>query len=156
MKNTIRAKIFLEIIKIDILKKVQQRKEIKNSEQRNKNLICVLEDYKSLFAIEKVGHFNGVYHVLDGLISPIDNIGPDDINIAGLVSRIDKLDNPEIIVALKSSLEGEATTLYIKRILDGMNIKVTRLASGVPIGADMEYVDSLTLERALSDRKAIE
>ena len=126
-----------------------------NSEQRNKNLICVLEDYKSLFAIEKVGHFNGVYHVLDGLISPIDNIGPDDINIAGLVSRIDKLDNPEIIVALKSSLEGEATTLYIKRIFEKKKVNISRLSYGIPMGAEIDYLDELTLDRALSDRKII-
>lgn len=126
-----------------------------SSEQRNKNLICVLEDYKSLFAIEKVGHFNGVYHILDGLISPLDNIGPEDINISGLISRIDGLENPEIIIALKSSLEGEATTLYIKKIFEKKNVNISRLSYGIPMGAEIDYLDELTLDRALSDRKII-
>ena len=100
--------------------------------------------------------FNGKYHVLEGLISPLDGINPEDIGLDKLIDRINEEEFKDIIFAFKPSIEGETTSLYIKRKLDGMNIKVTRLASGVPIGADMEYVDSLTLERALSDRKAIE
>ena len=127
-----------------------------NSKLRDCELLCVVEDTKNVFLFEKLGMFNGKYHVLEGLISPLDGINPEDIGLDKLIDRINEEEFKEIIFAFKPSIEGETTSLYIKRILDGMNIKVTRLASGVPIGADMEYVDSLTLERALSDRKAIE
>lgn len=126
-----------------------------NDNSRNKNLICVLEDYKSLYAIEKVGNYDGTYHILNGLISPIDNIGPEDINLSTLISRVEKLDNPEIIVALKSSLEGEATTLYIKKIFEKKKVKISRLSYGIPMGAEIDYLDEITLDRALSDRKMI-
>ena len=88
--------------------------DICSDEKRDKNVICILEDYKSVFAFEKAGNYNGVYHVLNGLISPIDDINPEDINIASLVERVKKLDKPELIIALKSTIEGETTTLYIK------------------------------------------
>jgi recombination protein RecR len=100
--------------------------------------------------------FHGKYHVLNGLISPLDGINPEDIGLSQLLNRIRNENFKEIIFAFKPSIEGETTALYIKKILEGLNIKITRLASGVPIGADMEYVDSLTLERALNDRKIIE
>lgn len=122
---------------------------------RDKNLICVLEDNKSLFALEKVGHFNGVYHILGGLISPLDNIGPENINIRGLVERVDKLDKPEIIIALKPSLEGETTTLYIKKIFENKKVDISRLSYGIPMGAEIDYLDEITLDRALEDRKII-
>ncbi len=123
---------------------------------RNSDTLCVVEDSKSVFLFEKLGMFNGKYHVLDGLISPLDGINPEDIGLDRLLDRIQKKEFKEIIFAFKPSIEGETTSLYIKKILDGFNIKITRLASGLPIGADMEYVDSLTLERALNDRKEIE
>ena len=123
---------------------------------RQSNVLCVVEDSKSVFLFEKLGMFSGKYHVLDALISPLDGINPEDIGISKLLDRIHEESFDEIIFAFKPSIEGETTSLYIKKILDGLNIKVTRLASGVPIGADMEYVDSLTLERALHDRKVIE
>lgn len=126
-----------------------------NDGYRNKNLVCVLEDYKSVFAFEKAGNFNGVYHVLGGLISPMDGIGPDDINLSSLVKRIESLDNPEIIIALKSSVEGEATTLYIKKIFEGKNVNISRLSYGIPMGVEIEYLDELTLLNALNDRKKI-
>ncbi len=124
-------------------------------EKRNHNLICVIEDYKSVFSFEKVGRYNGVYHVLNGLISPMDSIGPEDINISSLVKRIEKLDNPELILALKSSIEGETTTLYIKKILENKNVKISRLSYGLPIGAEIDYLDIITLDKALEDRKII-
>lgn len=123
---------------------------------RNKNILCVVEDSKSVFLFEKLGMFNGLYHVLDGLISPLDGINPEDIGIDKLIDRIKNEKFSEIVFAFKPSIEGETTSLYIKKVLDGMNVKITRLASGVPMGADMEYIDSLTLERALNDRKEIE
>ncbi len=127
-----------------------------SNELRNHDLLCVVEDSKSVFLFEKLGMYNGEYHVLDGLISPLDGVNPEDIGLSMLLDRINKNKYKEVIFAFKSSIEGETTSLYIKKVLDGLNIKFTRLASGVPIGADMEYIDSLTLERALSDRKIIE
>jgi len=127
-----------------------------SDKNRNDNLICIVEDYKSVFMFEKTGTYNGKYHILNGLISPIDGIYPEDINISSLVDRIgDKKDDIEIIVALKPTIEGETTTLYIKKIFENKNIKVSRLSYGIPIGVDIDYIDSLTLDRALTDRKEI-
>lgn len=123
---------------------------------RDKKILCVVEDIKNVFLFEKLGMFHGYYHVLKGLISPLDGINPEDIGIDKLLDRITNEGFEEIIFAFKPSIEGETTALYIKKILSGMNVIITRLASGVPIGADMEYVDSLTLERALKDRKEVE
>lgn len=130
--------------------------EICSNDCRNKNILCVVEDPKSIFLFERIGAYNGEYHVLDGLISPLDGVDPDDIGIEKLVKRIETNHYDEIIIAVKPSVEGETTAMYIKKIIEGMNIKVTRLASGVPIGTDIEYIDSMTLERALTDRKEIE
>ena len=124
--------------------------------ERDSKVLCVVEDTKNVFLFEKLGMFQGKYHVLDGLISPLDGVNPEDIGLDKLLDRISSEKFDEIIFAFKPSIEGETTSLYIKKILDGLNVKTTRLASGVPIGADMEYVDSLTLERALNDRKEIE
>lgn len=123
---------------------------------RNSDILCVVEDVKTVFLFEKQNMFNGKYHVLEGLISPLDGINPEDIGIDKLIDRVEKEGFSEIIFAFKPSIEGETTSLYIKKILSGMDISVTKLANGVPIGVDMEYVDSLTLERALKDRKEIE
>ena len=123
---------------------------------RDEHMLCVVEDSKSVFLFEKLGIFHGKYHVLDGLISPLEGINPEDIGIDKLLSRIEKEHFDEVIFAFKPSIEGETTSLYIKRVLDGLNIKVSRLASGIPIGADIEFIDSLTLERALNDRKSVE
>ena len=126
-----------------------------SDEFRQKDVLCVVEDVKSVYLFEKVGLFKGKYHVLDGLISPLDGINPEDIGIDRLLDRINDEKFKEIIFAFKPSIEGETTSLYIKKILDGLDIKITKIANGVPIGADIEYVDSLTLERALNDRKEI-
>ena len=123
---------------------------------RENSVICIVEDTKNVFLFEKLGMFHGNYHVLDGLISPLDGINPEDIGLNILIDRVSSGEFKEIILAFKPSIEGETTALYIKRVLDGLDVKITRLASGVPMGADMEYVDSLTLERALNDRKEIE
>ena len=129
--------------------------DICNDENRNKNIICVVEDYKSLISFEKAGNYKGVYHVLNGLISPIDNVSPQDINISSLVKRIEKLDKPEIIIALRSSIEGQTTTLYIKQIFENKSVTISRLSYGIPMGAEIDYLDVLTLDKALSDRKII-
>ena len=126
----------------------------KDSTRDNKTLFIV-DDPKNVFLFEKLGMYHGKYHVLDGLINPLEGVNPEDIGLEKLVDRITKEKFSEIIFALKPSVEGETTALYIKKILEGLNINITRIASGVPIGADMEYMDSLTLERALNDRKEI-
>ena len=122
---------------------------------RNKNLICVIEDSKSVFTFEKSGHFRGVYHVLHGLISPIDDISPDDINIASLIKRIKDMNNVELILSLKSSIEGETTMLYLKKIFENSDVKISRLSYGIPIGTDIDYLDPITIDKALTDRKMI-
>lgn len=127
-----------------------------SSKDRDVTQLCLVEDCRSIFMFEKTGYYKGLYHVLDNLISPLDGINPEDIGIEKLVSRIQKSSFNEIIIAVKPTIEGETTSLYIKKILEGLNIKVTRIASGVPLGADIEYIDSMTLERALIDRKEIE
>ena len=129
--------------------------DICSNERRNKSVICILEDYKSVFAFEKAGNYNGTYHVLNGLISPIDDINPEDINISSLIDRVDKLENPELIIALKSTIEGETTTPYLKKIFENKNVEISRLSYGIPMGAEIDYLDEITLDRALSDRKKI-
>ena len=123
---------------------------------RDRAVLCVVEDTKNVFYIERLGAYNGMYHVLGGLISPLDGINPEDIGIDKLLERINSDKFNEVILAFKPSIEGETTSLYIKKILSDLDIVISRLASGVPIGADMEYVDSLTLERAIKDRKTLE
>ena len=126
-----------------------------DSDVRNKDTICVVEDPKIVFLFEKLGTYKGLYHVINGLISPLDDLNPENIGLEGLINRISNNNIKEVILAFKPSVEGEITALYIKKILEGINVVVTRLASGVPIGADMEYIDALTLERALEDRKEL-
>lgn len=129
--------------------------DICSSNQRNKSVICILEDDKSVFAFEKAGNYNGVYHVLNGLISPIDDINPEDINIPSLVDRVSQLEHPELIIALKSTIEGETTTLYLQKKFENKDVEISRLSYGIPMGAEIDYLDELTLDRALSDRKKI-
>ena len=124
--------------------------------KRDSNFLCIVEDSRSVYLFEKTKSYYGFYHVLDNLISPLDGINPEDIGIEKLISRIEKSQFKEIIIAVKPTIEGETTSLYIKKIIEGLNIKVTRIASGIPLGADIEYIDALTLERALIDRKEIE
>lgn len=122
---------------------------------RDKEVLCVVEDPKSVFLFENLGSYKGQYHVLDGLISPLDGINPDDINLDKLISRIKEGNYKEVIIAVKPSIEGETTALYILKILSGTGVMVSKIAHGVPLGADMEYIDNLTLEMALEDRKKI-
>lgn len=126
-----------------------------SDKERNSNIIFVVEKAKDISLFEKINIYNGKYHVLGGLISPLDGIGPDDININKLIDRIDKESVHEIIMALKPSIEGETTMQYIKKILENKNVKVTRIATGIPMGTDIEYIDAMTLEFALEGRKDI-
>ena len=123
--------------------------------ERNGNLIFVVEKAKDISLFEKINVYKGKYHVLGGLISPLEGIGPEDININKLISRIDGDKVNEIILALKPSIEGETTMQYIKKLLENKNVKVTRIATGIPIGTDIEYIDPMTLEFALEGRKDI-
>ncbi len=123
---------------------------------RNKEVLIVVEDSKDVFLFEKIGNFKGYYHVLGGLISPLDDIGPEDLNISLLEKRLKEDKVKEVILAIKSSIEADTTSLYIKKILEKNNIKVTRIASGIPIGAEMDYVDALTLESALKNRMEVD
>lgn len=125
------------------------------SQEREKHVICIVESPKNLVILEKLGVYNGLYYVLDNLISPLDGIGPEDINLNLLLERITKENITEIIFAIKPDIEGETTIRYISKILEQKNIKITRLAHGVPIGIEMEYIDSMTLEMAFEDRQSI-
>lgn len=124
---------------------------------RDDSVVLVVEKAKDILLFEKIGVFKGKYHVLNGLISPIDNIGPNDINLNSLIQRVKENNIKEVIFALKPSIEGETTLQYIKKLLHSVSgdIKVSKLATGVPIGADMEYIDSLTLELAIDERKSL-
>lgn len=123
-----------------------------SSNNRDNDVIFVVENAKDIILFEKIGIYNGLYHVLDGLISPLDGINPEDININSLIERVKSNKIKEIILALKPSVEGETTMQYIKKILESYNVKISRIASGIPLGAEMEYIDSMTLEIALEDR----
>lgn len=121
---------------------------------RQKNTICVVEQPKDVITVEKIREFNGVYHVLHGTISPMAGRGPNDIKLKELISRIDS-EVKEIIVATNPNVEGEATAMYISRLLKPAGVKVTRIAHGIPVGGDLEYADEVTLAKALEGRKEI-
>lgn len=121
---------------------------------RNHHLITVVEEPLDVVAIEKTGLYDGVYHVLGGVISPIDGIGPAQLEIQSLLQRASKMTDGEIVLATNPTTEGEATALYIKKHLDDANVRVTRLARGLPVGGDLEYADQITLGRALQERRA--
>ncbi len=122
---------------------------------RQSDIICVVKEPKDVVAIEKLNEFEGVYHVLHGTISPLDGIGPNDINIKGLLERVNKGGVNEVILATNPDVEGEATSMYITRLLKPLGIKVTRLAHGIPIGTDLEYADEVSLARAFIERKTL-
>lgn len=122
---------------------------------RDKSIICVVEDTRDVAAIERTHEFNGVYHVLHGSISPMNNIGPEDITVKALLERLGSDEVKEVIMATNPTVEGEATAMYISRLIKPLGLVVTRLAYGVPVGADLEYADEVTLSRALEGRRAI-
>ena len=122
---------------------------------RNGDTIFVVEKSKDIILFEKMGTYNGKYHVLNGLISPLDGINPDDINLNSLINRVKENNVKEVIVVLKPSIEGETTMQYIKKILSKYNVKVSKIPIGIPMGTDIEYIDTMTLEMAFEDRKDI-
>lgn len=123
--------------------------------RRDKSIICVVEDPKDITAFERTKEYNGVYHVLHGLISPIDGVTPDKLKIKELLARINQNDVSEVIMATNPTVEGEATAMYISKLLKPLDIKVTRLAFGLPIGGSLEYADEVTLFKALENRNEI-
>jgi len=127
-----------------------------SSESRDKSVICIVEDSKKVFMLEKTGSYNGLYHVLGGLISPIDDINPEDINISSLVNKRLNENLKEIILAINSSIEGETTSLYLQKILKSKNVNISRLSYGIPMGSDIEYIDPIIIEKAIEDRKKVE
>ena len=123
--------------------------------KRRQDLICVVEDVKDIIAMERTHEFNGVYHVLHGSISPMNGIGPEDIKLKELLTRINPEETKEIILATNPRVEGEATAMYISKLIKPLGIKVTRIAHGIPVGGDLEYTDEVTLTRALEGRREI-
>ena len=129
--------------------------EICSDPNRDNSMICVCAETKDLVAIEKTNEYKGKYHVLQGLISPIDGIGADDIRIKELLQRIANNDIKEVILALGPSVEGEATSLYLTKLIKPFNVKISRIAFGIPIGSDIEYADEITLARAIECRREV-
>lgn len=127
-----------------------------SDERRDSSVVCVVEDAKAVMAFEKVKEYDGVYHVLHGVISPMDGIGPEQLRIKELISRISEGGVREVILATNPTIEGETTAMYISKLLKPFEVKVTRLAYGVPVGGDLEYADEVTLYRAMEGRKNME
>ncbi len=125
------------------------------SGKRDRTLICVVEEPRDIVAMERTKEFKGLYHVLNGAISPLDGVGPDDIRIKELLERLQELDVREIIIATNPTIEGEATSMYISKLVKPLEILVTRIAHGIPVGGDLEYADEVTLTKALEGRRKI-
>ena len=130
--------------------------EICTDDRRDKSIICVVAETKDLIAIEKTREYKGLYHVLQGTLSPLDGIGVEDIRIKELLTRVTDENVKEVILALSPSVEGEATSMYITKLLKPFNIKISRIAFGLPIGSDLEYADEITLAKAIEGRRIID
>ncbi len=126
--------------------------DICSSPRREKSLVCVVEDLRDVIAIENTGQYHGLYHVLGGIISPMDGIGPDDLNIQTLIERVKSNDIKEVILALSTTMEGDTTNFYIYRKLQDQNIKISAIARGIAIGDELEYADEVTLGRSIMNR----
>lgn len=120
---------------------------------RDRKKICIVEEVSDAIIIEKTGEYKGLYHILGGLLSPIENVGPDEIRVPRLLERVKANNIEEVIIALNPTVEGESTAMYLKKILTPFGVKVTKLASGLPVGGDLEYADEITIGRAISDRR---
>lgn len=126
-----------------------------SDEKRDKSVICVVESPKDVIAMEKIREFHGYYHVLHGVISPMDDKGPEDINLKSLITRLQDENVRELIIATNPTIEGEATAVYIARLIKPSGIKVTRIAHGIPVGGDLEYADEVTLLKAIEGRREL-
>lgn len=124
-----------------------------SSLKRDKTLLCVVEQSRDVVALEKTGEYKGLYHVLHGVLSPMEGIGPEQLNVSGLLSRLDGIS--EVVIAVNPTVEGEATALYLARLLKPLQVKVTRIAHGLPVGGDLEYADEVTIARALEGRRQL-
>lgn len=131
----------------------QERCSICQDPRRDASLLCVVGEPRDLMALERTREFRGLYHVLGGLISPMDGVGPDQLAIGALLDRLERRPVQELILATDPTVAGEATALYLRRLLQGRNLRVTRLALGLPVGSDLEYADEVTLARALEGRR---
>ena len=129
--------------------------EICSDEKRDRTVICVVEQVRDVAAMERMKEYNGLYHVLNGAISPMDGIGPEDINLKQLIIRLQQDDIREVILATNPTIEGEATAMYAARLIKPSGIKVTRIAHGVPVGGDLEYTDEVTLSKAMEGRREL-
>ncbi len=145
-KNTVLCSICLNVSDRDPC-------PICSNQNRDKSIICVAEQPLDVLALEKTGDYKGVYHVLHGAISPLNNIGPDELHIRELLPRLKNGEVKEVILATNPNMEGEATAMYIAKLIKPLEIKVTRLAHGLPVGADLEYADEITLSRAIEGRR---
>ena len=161
--NKEQAENFAKAI-VDAKEKVKLCKECGNysanevcpiCQRRNKQIICVVQEPKDIISMEKVKSFDGVYHVLFGCINPLENKGPNDIRIKELLARVSANDVKEVIMATNPDVEGEATAMYVAKLLRPMGVKVTRLAQGIAMGSDIEFADEITLSKAIADRKEI-
>jgi recombination protein RecR len=126
-----------------------------SSPARDQRVICVVEDAQNVSVVEKTGGFKGAYHVLMGVLSPLHGIGPDDLKIKGLLARVAESRADEVILATSPTVEGEATALYLARLLKPLGVKVTRIAMGIPVGSDLEYADEVTMTRAMEGRREV-
>ena len=129
--------------------------EICSDEKRDRTVICVVEQARDVAAMERMKEYNGLYHVLNGAISPMDGIGPEDINLKQLIIRLQQDDIREVILATNPTIEGEATAMYAARLIKPSGIKVTRIANGIPVGGDLEYTDEVTLSKAMEGRREL-
>ena len=129
--------------------------EICSDEKRDRTVICVVEQARDVAAMERMNEYNGLYHVLNGAISPMDGIGPEDINLKQLIIRLQQDDIREVILATNPTIEGEATAMYAARLIKPSGIKVTRIAHGIPVGGDLEYTDEVTLSKAMEGRREL-
>lgn len=129
--------------------------DICNSKSRNSDIICVVEEAKDIAVLEKMREFRGKYHVLHGTISPLNGVGPNDINIQALLKRVASDDVKEVILATNPNVEGEATAMYISKLLKSFSVKTTRIAHGIPVGGDLEYADEVTLSKAFEGRREL-
>jgi recombination protein RecR len=125
-------------------------------ERRDATIVCVVEEPRDIVAVEKTQEYHGLYHVLQGAISPIEGIGPEQLRVKELLARVDAEGIKEVILCTNPNLEGEATAMYLARLLKPLGLSVTRIASGLPVGGDLEYADELTLGRALEGRREVE
>ena len=124
-------------------------------QSRDRKKICIVEEVSDVIIVEKTGEYRGLYHVLGGLLSPIENVGPDEIRVPRLLERVKANNIEEVIIAVNPTVEGESTAMYLKKILVPLRVKVTKLASGLPVGSDLEYADEITIGRAISDRREL-